>query len=441
MALVATLHAGTGKESVLRGLSDEMSAAIEKIKPSVVSVSTTSEVTAVQTSPFYGVPYRRRGQAEPQEMPRGTGSGILVEDGYVLTNNHVIEGADRIYIKLSDGHKFQAQVVGRDPSTDIAVVKIQKPEGLKPAELGDSDALRVGDWVIAVGNPYGLDQTVTAGIISAKVRADTHITNYGEYLQTDAAINPGNSGGPLVDLDGKVVGLNSAIVSASGGYQGISFAIPINQARTIMQSLIRDGKVTRGYIGIHAQALTQPIADALGLKQVHGVIVVHVEAGSPAQAAGVAEKDIITSYAGKRLDTPNTFSTLVKTTEVGQEVDLRISRGGQEIVLKAKIAAAPPEVAVGETVGITLADMDATTAARLGFARGDRGVIVASVEGRGSAAAAGLRAGDVIIGVNKVRVSDSKGYAQAMGQLAGQKSAVITIIRNRQYFYVVVPLK
>ncbi len=439
LSLAPLLHAGTGKESVLRQLSDELAAASEKIKPSVVSVSTTSDVTVVDPYQFYFG--RRRGTAEHQELPRGMGSGVLVEDGYVLTNNHVIQGADKIYIKLSDGHKFQARVVGADPSTDVAVVKIQKPEGLTPAELGDSDAVRVGDWVLAVGNPFGLDQTVTAGIISAKGRSDVKLANYGDYIQTDAAINPGNSGGPLVDLDGKVIGLNSAIISQSGGYQGIGFAIPINQARTIMQSLIKDGKVTRGYLGVHAQELTQPIAEALGLKQVRGVIVVFVEPNSPAQASGLEAKDIITSFGGKPLDNPHGLSSIVRTTAVGQEVEMNVVHQGQERVVKVKIVAAPPEVSAGETVGITVADMDAATAARFGFARGERGVVVAAVDNGSKAAGAGLRAGDVIVGISKVRVSSAKDYSEMMSRLAKEEKVLFTIIRNRQYYYVVLPLK
>ncbi len=435
-----TLHAAPSPDVSLRSLSDQFVKAAEKIKMSVVSVSTTREVIMIDPLDYL---FGSRGNrpAERQEVPRGTGSGILLEDGYVLTNNHVIEGADTIYIKFADGRKAKAKVVGTDPPTDVAIVKVTGIDRLTPAQLGDSDAMRVGDWVLAVGNPFGLEQTVTAGIISAKGRPDINPQGIGELLQTDAAINPGNSGGPLVDVDGKVIGINSAILSGTGGYQGIGFAIPINLARDIMQSLIKDGKVTRGYLGVHVQELTPDLADLLGVKDVAGVIVAFVEANSPVEKAGLQAKDIIIRYNGKPVESARHFAMLIKTAHVGQNVELVVLREGVEKTLQTQIAGLSAKIGVSEKLGIQVADLDAAMTQRYDHPRGITGVVITQVDPNGRAAAVGLQEGDVIVDINKQNTPNLKVYSELLDKLGGGEKLLLHIMRGEQHGYLVVPLK
>ncbi len=425
----------------LRSLSDQFAKASEKIKLSVVSVSTTSDVMMVDPLEyFFGAP-RPNGQRERKEIPRGTGTGILLEDGYVLTNNHVIEGADTIYVKFADGRKAKAKVVGADPATDIAVVKVSNMTGLVAAELGDSDGIRVGEWVLAVGNPFGLEQTVTAGIVSAKGRPDLNPQGIGEFIQTDAAINPGNSGGPLVDVDGKVIGINSAILSRTGGYEGIGFAIPINLARNIMQSLIKDGKVTRGYLGVHVQEMSPELADMLGMKKVDGVLVSFIETGSPAEKAGLRVKDVIVKYAGKNVESARHFASVVKTSRVDQVIDLVVVRDGKEFPLRVQIGAVNANMALSEKLGIQVASLDRGLAERYDYPAGTSGVVITQVDPSGRGAEAGLQEGDVIAGLNKQSIPNIKTYTEVLEKISGNDKILFHIMRGPQHGYIVVPLR
>jgi serine protease Do len=437
---VKTAPAADGKVGILRTLSDEFAKAAEKIKPSVVSVRTTSEVALVDPYEyFYGPRYRRRSPKE-EEVPLGMGSGIVVNNGYVLTNNHVIKGASRIYVKLSDGRQIEGHVVGTDPNADVAVVKLSSGERLVSAELGDSDSMRVGDWVLAVGNPLGLEQTVTAGIISAKGRSDMNIAHYEDFIQTDAAINPGNSGGPLVDLDGKVIGMNTAIASQTGGYQGMGFAIPINMARVIMESLIKDGKVNRGYLGVQMQEINPKLSKMLGLKETQGVLVVQVEPDSPALSAGLQRNDVVTRFNGKPIDSVRRLMSLIKTSLAGQVVELTVIRDGQEKVLKVKLANETPQAAAVESLGIEVANVDTATAERYGYRKSTGGVVITRVDPAGRAAVAGLSEGDLIMAINKQKVADLKAYSELIGKV-GDGDVMLLVVHQGRYFYVPLPGK
>src|SRR5881409_4276883 len=283
---------------MLRALEDAFAAVADRVTPAVVHVSTVPKKAATgapEEAPerfkeFFGEEfYERYFRRRPREDARATGSGVLVDPkGYILTNNHVIENAQDIIVRLSDQRKFSARLVGRDPKTDLAVLKVDAPGPLPVAELGDSSQLRVGQWAIAIGNPFGLDRTVTVGIISATARNRVGVATYENFIQTDASINPGNSGGPLLNLDGKVIGINTAIVAAG---QGIGFSIPINQAKEVMRQLIASGRVVRGWLGIAIQEVTDELAGTFGVKE--GVLVAEVMKGGPAEAAGVRQGDVI----------------------------------------------------------------------------------------------------------------------------------------------------
>src|SRR6058998_2642163 len=289
--------------AMLRALEDAFTAVADRVTPAVVHVSTVPKKAAAgapEEAPerfkeFFGEEfYERYFRRRPREDARATGSGVLVDPkGYILTNNHVIENAQDIIVRLSDQRKFTARLVGRDPKTDLAVLKVDAPAALPAAELGDSDHLRVGQWAIAIGNPFGLDRTVTVGIISATARNRVGVATYENFIQTDASINPGNSGGPLLNLDGKVIGINTAIVAAG---QGIGFSIPINQAKEVMRQLIASGRVVRGWLGIAIQDVTDELAGTFGVKE--GVLVAEVMKGGPAEAAGVRQGDVIVELNG-----------------------------------------------------------------------------------------------------------------------------------------------
>jgi serine protease Do len=353
-----------------RALGDVFAELAEKLRPSMVSLSVSSEV--VYMNPFSRMV--RKG-----EVPRGIGSGILVEGGYILTNNHVIEGASTIYVKFADGRKTKATVVGTDPETDLAVVRVTDIKDLPAAPLGDSDKARVGEWVLAIGNPFGLEQTVTAGIISAKGRSGLSAAGLEDFIQTDAAINPGNSGGALVDLEGKVIGINSAIGSSGGGYDGISFAIPINMARNVMNNLIKEGRVTRGYLGVDVQEISEELAEMLKLPSTRGVFVAHVEKDSPAEKAGLVADDIILEIDGRIMVEPRNLISYIRTAPVGNEITITLLREGKRQELKAKIGSPSARLAAAETLGMEVAALDAATARQFGRMRGLAGVALVSI--------------------------------------------------------------
>jgi len=346
-------------------------------------------------------------RSRPERMPQkqGTGSGVIVDaKGYVLTNNHVVQGADKVSIRFSEKDEVAAKVVGTDPKTDLAVLKIER-EGLKAARLGDSDKLEVGEIVLAIGAPFGLDSTVTLGIVSAKGRSNLNIVDYENFIQTDAAINPGNSGGPLVNLDGEVVGINTAIVSRSGSNAGVGFTIPINMAKTVMASLITEGKVTRGFLGIRFQELDKDLAEQFGLESTEGVLVAEVIEGSAAGKAGIKVQDVVLKFDGKPIRNGNELRHRVAASPVGTDREVVVWRDGKKVALKVTLGELVAETAAGpgapktEEVGygLTLQQLTPELAETFRFEPGTQGLVVTEVKPDSPAAEAGLRPGHLIL--------------------------------------------
>lgn len=314
------------------------------VTPAVVHITSIGErVIRDPFADFFDDPFFRRFFGE--RMPKwrripitAFGSGVIVSnDGLVLTNNHVVRGGNRFVVKLGDGREFEAELLGADDRTDLAVLKIDG-SNLPFASLGDSSKIEVGEWVLAIGNPFGLEQTVTAGIVSAKGRAGVGILDYEDFIQTDAAINPGNSGGPLVNMDGKVVGITTAIVSRTGGYQGIGFAVPSNIAKTVMESIKKFGRIRRGFLGLHMETMTPELARSLRIRYRQGVYIVEVVEGSPADRAGVRAGDIVVSVNGQPIRSAVELRNIIVTRELGTELTLGIMRGSEKINVKAKVS-------------------------------------------------------------------------------------------------------
>jgi len=347
---------------------------------------------------------------------RTQGSGVIVDrSGIILTNNHLIEEGGEIEVRLSDRRRFKARVVGRDPKTDLAVLRIEGDGDFPAAELGDSDALRIGQWAIAVGNPFGLDRTVTVGIISATGRQGVGVATYESFIQTDAAINPGNSGGPLVTLDGKVIGINTAIVSVG---QGIGFAIPINMARRVMPELLRSGRVTRGWLGIRIQPLTEELAPSFGVPEGEGVLVADVMPGSPAEAGGLRAGDVIVEVEGQKTPEVPTLQRIVADLRPGVRARVVVVREGQRQALEVTIGEMPAEETVAEAAGaerwgLAVQPVTPELARQFNLPRAE-GVLVASVEEDSPAARAGIRPGDAILQVNRRPVTDVGTFDEAL---------------------------
>lgn len=435
----------------LKKTSQAFRSVAKKVTPAVVNISTVQTLKSSRfrfpNDPFrefFGDDFFERFFGTPRQFKnRGLGSGVIVtEDGYILTNNHVVGNADEIKVTLSDKREFTAKVVGTDPKSDIAVIQI-KGKDLPVAKLGNSDEIEVGDWVIAIGNPFGLSQTVTAGIISAKGRSNMGITDYEDFIQTDAAINPGNSGGPLVNLEGEVIGINTAIFSRSGGYQGIGFAIPINMARGIMQGLIEHGKIVRGWLGVVIQPVTEDIAKSFGLDKPQGVLIGDVQEKSPAEKAGLKRGDIIIRFANQEVNDPTQLRNAVVATPVGKEVPIEILRNGRSQIMMVKIAELPAEIGqvsassekgVSE-LGIRVQSLTPEIASQLGY-EGDSGVIVVDVEPGSPADESGLRRGDLIKEVNRQEINNLSDYDKALSQLTKTDQVLLLIRRGDNTLYV-----
>jgi serine protease Do len=382
---------------------------------------------------FFGPgPHRQPPQQQPQ---RSLGSGFVIDgEGYILTNNHVVENADEVIVRLDNEQEHKATVVGKDPKTDLALLKLDGVSGLTAVPLGDSDKLRVGEWVMAIGNPFGLDHSVTSGIVSAKGRF-IGAGNYDDYIQTDAAINPGNSGGPLINLKGEVVGINSAIFSRTGGNIGIGFAIPVNLAKELVPQLREKGKVTRGWLGVLIQKVTPEIAESLGLEQARGALVADVVANGPAAAAGVKVGDVITEFDGHTVNESNELPMLVARTPLGKEVQLKVMRDKEPQDLSVTIAELQDEemqVARGgdsEKLGLTVQTLTPEIADNLGVEEA-KGVVVTAVESGSPADEAGLRRGDVILEVNRQAVDDADAYRGALKKVEKGKNVLFLVRRG-----------
>jgi len=447
-ARAAEPAAGADETRSAKALSRAFSTAAKKACPAVVHIEAVRKAKGRVLAPndpfdlfnddffkrFFGPGGRPKIRPGPQEpFGRGQGSGVIVDQkGYILTNNHVVGGADEIKVKLADKREFEAKLVGADDRSDVAVIKIDGKD-LPAAAVGDSDALEVGEWVLAIGNPFGLDQTVTAGVISAKGRSHVVDIQYQDFIQTDAAINPGNSGGPLIDLDGRVVGINTAIFSKSGGYMGIGFAIPINMAQKIMKNLIDTGKVVRGWMGVAIQDVETDLAKALGLPEAKGALVAEVVKGSPAAKAGLEERDVVVSFGGKKIEDANSLSNAVSLAPVGKEVEVEFYRSGKKRSVTVKIGERTPavEVAAGnvrqlEKLGVTAQELDEGTRLHFDLGEGVSGVVVTEVEAGSLADKAGLKPGMIIQEVGEKPIAS---IADLQGALAVADKRVLVKVR------------
>lgn len=395
-----------------------------QVTPAVVNIATEGRVQMRQ-NPLLEDPFFRFFFDFPdQPLERKTqslGSGVIVdaERGLVITNNHVIANADQIAVNLRDGRKLEAKLVGADPETDIAVIKISPTERLISLPMADSNQLKVGDFVVAIGNPFGLGQTVTSGIVSALGRSGLGIEGYEDFIQTDASINPGNSGGALVNLNGRLVGINTAIFSQTGGNIGIGFAIPINMARQVMEQLVKHGEVKRGFLGAQLQDLDPDLAEAFGLSQHQGAVLVNVIAGSSAEKAGLKPGDVITAINGRPVYTASAVRNEIGLLRVGEQVKLEVLRNGKPMQITASVSE-QTETAVHATdirnrrlAGVTAGDIP-KGAPQYGHIEG---VMVFKVERGSHAWRSGLRDGDIIISVNRVPVTDVKGFLKLVNKL------------------------
>ena len=441
--------------ATLRETSKAFSAVAKKAIPAVVSLKVEKTIKGQGQSyhspmeddlfeRFFGPRYRRPPR---QRQQVGQGSGFIIsEDGYILTSNHVVGGADKIVVTLQDGKKFDdAKVIGTDPESDVALIKVEG-ENLPVIELGDSDALDIGEWVIAVGSPFGLQATVTVGVVSAKSRG-VGLAEYEDFIQTDAAINPGNSGGPLLNIEGKAIGLNTAIFSQSGGYMGIGFAIPINLARSITDQLKKSGKVTRGYLGIemHPDKITPELAEAFGLKNNKGVLIAKVRSDSPADKAGLKRHDIIVEMDGETVEDWQSFRNIVAMLEPGKKVTLNIFRDDRKEEIEVEIGSLEEsQIALGvsdvaKKLGLQVQDLTDELARRFGY-EGTKGVIVTEVTDSSPADRAGIGAGMLIVSVNRQDISTVKEFGEALKESSDTKKAVL-LVRNERYAqYVVLSL-
>lgn len=427
----------------------------KKINPSVVNISTTKIFKSRgfhhpfmgENDPFrffFGDDFFKKffgGQMPREFKQRSLGSGFIIDpDGYILTNNHVVAKADKIVVKLESGKECKAKIIGTDPKTDVALIKIKVDKPLKAVTLGDSDRIKVGDWVIAIGNPFGLSHTVTAGIISAKGRV-IGSGPYDDFLQTDASINPGNSGGPLIAMDGTVIGINTAII-ASG--QGIGFAIPINMAKRIIPQLKETGHVVRGWLGVYIQDITPELAKKFGLKDGQkGVLVSKVFDKSPAQKAGIRQGDVIVKFDGKRVHSSHELAILVSQTKVGKKTDVEIVRDGKTLTQTVRIGTRKEEkVAEAESsrapeeLGFEVQELTPELAKHLGL-KVKEGILVVDIDRSGPAYEAGLRQNDVIVEVNRKKVATLDGFKKALSEKS-EGGYLFLVRRGEGALYIVV---
>jgi serine protease Do len=438
----------------LRRIGQGFSQVVKEVSPSVVNVRVSKEVKMRQP-PAAGSPFDFFGDSpfgkffewpEGEDfLQQGSGSGVIVsEDGYILTNNHVIEGADEITVVYGDGDRYDAKVVGADPRTDLAVIKIEGKD-FPAATLGDSDKIEVGEWVLAVGNPFELQNTVTAGIISARGRSNVGLAEYEDFIQTDAAINPGNSGGPLVNLDGEVVGINTAIATQTGGNMGIGFAIPVNMAKKVMAELIKTGKVTRGWLGVYIQPVTPELKNQFKLKSTGGAIVADVTGGGPAEKAGLKRGDVIVEYQGEKIEDTKHLRNLVAATAVGATADVKVMRDGREKTVKVKIGELPEEeAAIGRQfgegperdVGFSVGNLTPSVRKQLGLPDNQEGVVVRDVKKTSDAFLKGLREGDVILEVNRVPISSVGEFNSTVSRADAGDEVLLLVITGGHTRYV-----
>lgn len=452
---------------------------VEAVSPAVVSVRVKSNIEPVSDSPFgrgmdpFGGrgfedlprdhPFRkffegprgqqrgerdeRRSQRRGNARPVSQGSGFFIsEDGFLVTNNHVVDGGTEYSVVMDDGTELDAKLIGKDPRTDLAVLKVEEEREFTYVEFGDDAEARVGDWVVAVGNPFGLGGTVTAGIVSARGR-DIGAGPYDDFLQIDAAVNRGNSGGPTFNLEGQVVGINTAIFSPSGGNVGIAFAVPASVAKDVVADLMDDGNVQRGWLGVRIQPVTDEIAESLGIKSTDGAIVADAESDAPAAKAGIASGDIIVKVDGDAIKGPRELSRAIANFEPNTDVTVTVMRDGKEQDISVKLGELPTDVAAASPTENAQPEAQTTALDNFGItvtpAEDGNGVLVTDIEQGSVAADAGLQVGDVIATVNNEPVKDAEGIEAAIKQVedVGRKSALVRIERDNTSRFVALPLE
>jgi serine protease Do len=442
------------------GKSSSFSDIVKVISPVVANISTKKTVSNKNTSPFsrfFDVPFQDL--LEPFDRPRkweeqSLGSGVVVSsDGIIITNYHVVEKADEIKVTLYDQQNYTGEIIGKDPKTDLAIIKISA-KNLPAINWGDSDGLQVGEFVLAFGNPYSLGHTVTMGIVSALGRANVGIADYEDFIQTDAAINPGNSGGPLVNIKGELIGINTAIFSRTGGYQGIGFAVPSNMAKSVMTQLIKDGKVTRGWLGVTIQNLTPELAKEFGLKKSAGALVTEIFKGSPAEKAKLKRGDVILELNDKHINNVESLRNVVSQSKVGGTIKLKVLRDGKTINISVLIAEFPQEVVQAipgvhdenaaendsALAGFNAMELTREIAKQLGLSKSEKGVVIVKVDSFSPAEDAGLKKGDVIQEINKKRIQKLEDFNKIVNNLRGGDTALLFINRNGNKFYITLKL-
>jgi len=442
------------KMTTARSLGRAFVEVAKKVQPAVVNITTEKTITMkpwdrygedfFKGSPFedffkgFGFSPKEKGK-EYRHKQRSGGSGVVVDkEGYILTNNHVVEGADKIKIKLNDGREFTATLKGQDSRTDLAVLHI-KAKDLPVAALGDSDKLEVGEWAIAIGSPFGLEHTVTVGVISAKGRSGLGTGTYEDFIQTDASINPGNSGGPLINIDGEVVGVNAMIIQPG---TGIGFAIPINMAKQILSDLIKEGKVVRPWLGISVQDLTPEMAEQFQVKEKEGVLVAQVHQGTGAEKAGLTSGDVIKSVDDKPIKSTNELIKEIQKKKVGQKIKLSVVREGKPTTVEITTTAMPdkPEATkekeIEEKLGARIQELTPQLAARYRISNEiKRGVVVISVEDGTPADDMGLQEGDVILEINRKKIETTKDFEKALKDVNVEKGLIFRLHRRGNTFY------
>ena len=431
----------------------------KSVKPAVVNIAATRSGKSGESphgSPlddpffrkFFGDEFFKRDAPQREPRERGQGSGVIVEaNGLIITNNHVVNKADEIRVFLSDKREFKGKLIGTDTKTDIAIVKIEAT-GLPTVPWADSDQLEVGEYVLAVGSPFGLTQTVTMGIVSAVGRASMGIAEYEDFIQTDAAINPGNSGGALVNVRGELVGINTAIFSQSGGNMGIGFAVPSNLSRAVMDQLVRTGKVVRGWLGVAIQDLSSELAAQFGITDTKGVLVSDVMEDSPAKKAGFERADVIIEYDGKPMDSPTHLRNAVAQTPIGKKVSIKLIRDKKPKTIEVTIVEQPKSLgqpgaeesresaaSTGILSDLDVRELNDELAARYGLKTAERGVVVIRVKSGSTAEEMGVREGDLILEVNRKAVGSLKAYEQAASSLAKDQAVLLLLKRKGQAIY------
>jgi len=446
----------------LRQMGKTFSKIAEKSSPAIVGLKAEKTIADEEQSlrdwpfgdqfedEFFDYFFRRRSPRQPSPQPKfrqlAQGSGFIISsDGYILTNNHLVGKAEKIMVKLTDGREFEAKLIGTDPESDVAVVKIDAND-LAFLELADSDTIEVGEWVLAIGNPFGLSHTVTAGIVSATGRSGVGIATYEDYIQTDAAINPGNSGGPLINLDGKVIGINTAIISQSGGNMGIGFAIPINMAKSIYDQLVESGTVDRGFLGVSIQDLTPELAASFGLKDIKGVLIPEIIEGSAAEKAGLKQGDIIVELDGQPVEKAGALQNRIAMLKPGTNVQLVVLRNENRKTItvelgkrptQTQLAGTPPEVM--EQLGFSVQNLTEDIAKRFSYEVLE-GVVVNSVSPGSLAELADIRPGTLIMEVNRKPVKNTEEFSKAIEEATKEGTVLLLVRDNRNTRFVVLKL-